>query len=35
MIKKSDIYNFFDNECNARKEEMKELYSMELEERIK
>ncbi len=35
MIKKSDISDFFDKECQARKEEMNELYSLPLEERIK
>lgn len=35
MIKRSAILNFFDDENQARKEQMNQLYSMELEERIK
>ena len=34
MIKKSDILNFFEDENQARKEQIKELYSLDLEERI-
>lgn len=34
MINKSDIFNFFYDENQARKEQMNELYEMDLEERI-